>query len=334
MGSPPLAGETRIRYNRDMSPYIEIILKILPIIVLFGAGALMRKIRFFRPETVAELKKLVVNVTLPALLFLAFASMRLEAVHLIIIGAVFAVCVVMLLIGRPLSRLAGVRTPYFPLLLAGFETGMLGYAIFTSVFGLEHIDKLAIIDLGQVLFVFFVLMTVLIRIKGGARGSREVVRLFITSPVIISIFAGIAVSLINMAVPITENPAWTSLASLFTLVGRITTPVIAIVIGFELSFAGSGIMRTVKTILVRYTLLAAAAVLLNRFLIRELLGLGRMYEYALMTMFLLPPPFVISVFMDEKDRENGEYVANTLSISTVVSLGVFILAMLLMQGQV
>lgn len=317
-----------------MSPYIEIILKILPIIVLFGAGAVMRKIRFFKPETVAELKKLVVNITLPALLFLAFASMRLEPSHLIIIGAIFAVCVLMLLVGRPLSRLVGVRTPYFAMLLAGFETGMLGYAVFTSVFGLEHIDKLAIIDLGQVLFVFFVLVTVLIRIRGGAQSSRDVLKLFVTSPVIISIFAGIAVSLINMAVPLMENPAWETLSSLFTLVGRITTPVIAIVIGFELSFGGSGIMRTVKTILVRYALLAAAAVLLNRFLIRELLGLGRMYEYALMTMFLLPPPFVISVFMDEKDRENGEYVANTLSISTVVSLGVFILAMLLMQGRV
>jgi hypothetical protein len=40
---------------------------------------------------------------------------------------------------------------------------MLGYAIFIAVYGMEEIDKLALIDLGQVLFVFFVLMALLMK---------------------------------------------------------------------------------------------------------------------------------------------------------------------------
>ena len=116
------------------------------------------------------------------------------------------------------------------------------------------------------------------------------------------------------------------------MVGSITTPVICIVIGYELQFAGGGIWKSVKTILIRTALLLVLALLVNRFLIRGVLNLGIMYEYAVLTMFLLPPPFVISVFMDSKDTKNTHYVANTLSLSTVVSLGVFIIVMLVMQS--
>ena len=314
-----------------MSPYVTIILKIVPIAALFLIGALLRKINFFTAEVVAGLKKLVVNITLPSLLFLAFSSSNLKLFHLLLVGAVFLVCLIMLYLGRVLGKAVRVQSPYFPFLLAGFETGMLGYAIYTSVFGLENIDRLALIDLGQVLFVFFVLMPTLIKMRGEAGTPREVGRLFITSPVIVSIFAGIAVSLLNRAVPLFGSPAWGTVENLATMVGSVTTPVICIVIGFELKFAGGGLGDSIKTIAVRTVLLVALAFLLNRFFLRGALGLSRLHEYALMTMFVLPPPFVISVFMDEKDTANNHYVANTLSLNTVVSVAVFIAVMLVMQ---
>ena len=36
---------------------------------------------------------------------------------------------------------------------------MLGYAVFGSIYGVENISRFAVIDLGQVLFVFFILVT-------------------------------------------------------------------------------------------------------------------------------------------------------------------------------
>ena len=315
-----------------MSEYLEIIVKIIPVIVLFVLGAVLRKIRFFKEGSVADLKSLVVNISLPCLLFLAFASAQLEISFLLIIAAVFAICLLMLFIGKPVGKLVGIKSPYFAYMMAGFETGMLGYAVYTSVFGLQHIDKLAIIDLGQVLFVFFVLMTILMKMKGEAGTSKDVVKLFVTSPVIVSIFAGIAVSLLARTVPVFGNEVWGSVERLARMIGSITTPVICIVIGYELQFSGGGIWKSVKTILIRTALLLVLALLVNRFLIRGLLNLGIMYEYAVLTMFLLPPPFVISVFMDSRDKENTHYVANTLSLSTVVSLGVFIIVMLVMQS--
>jgi len=48
-----------------------------------------------------------------------------------------------------------------------------------------------------------------------------------------------------------------------------------------------------------------------------------------MVMFLTPPPFVISIFMKQDDRENMDYVSNTLSLDTVVSVLMIIVMALL-----
>ena len=53
--------------------YIDAFSKVLPVILLFILGALLRRTRFLGESTVGDLKKLIVNATLPALLFLALA---------------------------------------------------------------------------------------------------------------------------------------------------------------------------------------------------------------------------------------------------------------------
>ncbi|MCB0054260.1 MAG: hypothetical protein KDE24_32475, partial [Caldilinea sp.] len=62
--------------------YLEAFSKVLPVLLLFGLGAFFRRSGFVQPSTIQELKKLIVNVTLPAVLVLAFAAVTLEAGHL------------------------------------------------------------------------------------------------------------------------------------------------------------------------------------------------------------------------------------------------------------
>jgi predicted permease len=74
------------------------------------------------------MKKLVLNVTLPAVLFLAFSRVNLEARHLLIVGIVFSMCVVALIMGQWIHPLVRVESLYFPTLMTGFEDSMMGYA--------------------------------------------------------------------------------------------------------------------------------------------------------------------------------------------------------------
>ena len=53
-----------------------------------------------------------------------------------------------------------------------------------------------------------------------------------------------------------------------------------------------------------------------------------------MTMAILPPPFVIPLFMGSRPEDDGErvYVADTLSLATVVTLVAFSIVAALFTG--
>ena len=56
--------------------FLESVSKVLPVILLFLLGMLLNRRQFMRPATMADLKNLVIKITLPAALFLACAVVR------------------------------------------------------------------------------------------------------------------------------------------------------------------------------------------------------------------------------------------------------------------
>ena len=314
-----------------MKGYAEIILSVLPVLSLFVLGYILQTIRFFSQSSIQDLKKLVLSIALPALLFIAFSQLEFQYSFLAIVGLVFTLCIVMVLIGKALAKPLKIASPYFPLMLGGFETGMLGYAIFISVYGMQEVDKLAIVDLGQVIFVFFVLMALLIKLRDGAQNSRQLLTMFLTSPVIIAIFAGIFVSLVKRMVDFSDHQLYAYLMNLATMLGNLTVPLICLSIGYELKLNFQTLRLSIQTILVRKILLLSFAIFMNKVVFVNILHLPPIYEYAVLTMFLLPPPFVIALFLKQDDSENQQYVGNTLSLSTVLSIGVFLIVSIFYQ---
>jgi predicted permease len=234
----------------------------------------------------------------------------------------------MVAIGKAVAKVLNIKTPYFPLLFGGFEAGMMGYSIFISVYGANNVDKFAVTDLGQVIFVFFVLMALLMKMKDGVQSPRKIVKMFVTSPIIIAIFLGVVTSLLKMAFDFENNSFYLTLVNLLNMTGSLTVPLICIVIGYELKFNVNTIKLPLITILLRTVFLVIFALIINSLVFTRILNLDPIYRYALMTMFILPPPFVMPLFLKEDDHENRSYIVNTLSISTVFSLFVFILVTL------
>jgi len=306
---------------------LKTILSVLPLILLFATGFLLQKLSFFKQSTIIDLKKIVTNLALPALLFSAFVSLEFEHKFLLVVVTMFVICLVMLFIGIGIRKLLKIESEYFPLLMAGFEMGMLGYALFLSIYGSENLSTFALVDLGQVLFVFFVLMGLLIQKKTGLRKKSELLKSFVSSPVIIAIIAGLAISFLKQVID--PNIFFNSINEFMNILGSLTVPLIALVIGYELSIKKDGILLSLQTIIIRKVLLAVLAIVVNLLIIRNVLELPKIYEYAVFTMFMLPPPFVISIYMKQEDRANLNYVVNTLSLSTVVSVLAVILVSIL-----
>lgn len=301
----------------------------LPVIILVITGILLRSIRLVQPAAIGDFKKLVVNITLPLLLLKAFATMNFELRYLLIVGAVFLACTLVMVLTAKLRFVPGLTSPYSSYLMAGFEAGMLGYALFASIYGTENVSRFAVIDLGQVLFVFFVLITRLKFRQERRLSPSETLLTFLKTPVIIAILAGI---LMNLSGAYQALASWAITGSLLTtaeILAGLTTPLVALVIGYELQFQRGGLMQPLLTVLLRLGVWVTLAVVFNLFVIRQLLGLDRLFEAAVLLMVVLPAPFVIPLYLQESDPAQRSYILNTLSLGTVAALiGAIVVRML------
>jgi predicted permease len=311
----------------DLNVAIDAFSRVLPVLLLVGLGALFRRQQFLSPAAIDGLRKLVLNVTLPAALFLAFLNTDLEAKYAVIVICVFLACLVVLLAGPYLRRGAGVRSEAMPSLMAGFEAGMIGYALFAAIFGQAALSRFAIVDLGQVIFVFFVLAPVVMRWASGKTPPlTETLTAFVRTPVIIAIVAGVAGSLFGLGETLGANAIGSAGLETLVMLAAVTTPAIAIVIGYSTKFSAGSLSDPARTLAVRLPIWIVLALLFNWLVIDSLLGLDRLFQAAVMMMAILPPPFVVPLYMarargrDVSDDPDHDYLANTLSLATVVTL--------------
>jgi predicted permease len=311
----------------DLEVAIDAFSRVLPVLLLVALGALFRRTGFLSAGAIDGLRKLVLNVTLPAALFLAFLNTDMEAKYAVIIVSVFGACLLMLALGPWLRRGVGVRSEAMPSLMAGFEAGMIGYALYSAIFGAENLYRFAVVDLGQVIFVFFVLAPVVMRwASGQAPPIAETAAAFVKTPVIIAIVAGVGGSLVGLADPLESNRITSAGLETLAMLAAVTTPAIAIVIGYSTSFSAGSLRDPMRTLAVRLPIWIVAAALFNWLVIDMWLGLDRLFQAAVMTMAVLPPPFVVPLYMarargrDVSDDPDHDYLANTLSLATIVTL--------------
>ena len=335
------------------------IFDLLPVLLLFAIGTALRATRVLDGNTIAGIKRLVVNLTLPVLLFDAFFRLQPDLRNLFLVVAVFLACVLMIFGGRLVSRALRLEGPYAPLMFEGFEAGMLGYALFLGIAGDANLPYFAASDLGQVLFVFSILQAQLRSRETGAGGPKAILRGFISSPVVLAIAAGLLVASVLRALSgfgWTEAASFVSastglpggsgagaqavtglsvaFASFWRLVGivkALTMPLICFVIGADIELDLRNISFALRLVAGRIVTLGLLAFVIGYFFAVRLLGLPSIYGFAVLVLFMLPPPFVIPVFMPKGDEVEAKRVATTLSLHSLASILVIALAAVLLM---
>lgn len=308
-----------------MPTFLDALFKVIPVILLLLLGYLLGRRNFLSPATLSDLRKLVVNITLPAVLFLAFARVSLEPRLLIIPLVIFSACLLVFLASRRFYPITWTGGHFFPYLMTGFEAGMLGYAIFGAVYGQENIYKFGLVDLGQVTFVFFILVPSLQGQVSGPRRFRDTLGSFFKTPVILAILVGVLLNQSGLYEWVSGRAWYGSLETTLQFLGGMTTPLVALIIGSELRLQRASLSQPVRTVLVRLLAWAPAGLVFGSLVSGSLLGLDRTYQAAVVTMAVLPPPFVIPLFMKNTGEGEAAYVVNTLSLSTLLALAAFIL---------
>ncbi len=302
----------------------EIINRVLPIILLIVLGFWARRTGFLAPSTVGGLRKIVVNLALPAVLFIAFLDVELESRYAVVVVVTFLVGVVLYLAGRALRPRFGARHEYFPFLMTGFEAGMLGISLYGAAYGLNRIASFAVVDLGHEIFIWFVFLALLLAKRDGTRDSRALFASFIRSPVVVAIIAGIALNLAGARDVLYDAPILGGAMNTLALVGTLTVPLILLVVGYGIQLDREGIKEAATPVAVRAAILLPLALILPPLLMGRLLGTDAYAQAALFTLLILPPPFIIPLYMKPDAGDERRYVNNVLSLYTVVSIVVFI----------
>ena len=224
----------------------------LPVFAALFLGVLCRKRAILDRGGVDALKRVAVDICLPAVLFAAFASAEYSAKSVLIPLVVFVLCVAALLLGYLAKRLCGEKSSLMPFLMTGFEAGMLGYGLFALLYPGESNAAFAIVDLGQVLFVFTLYKGLLY----GKSGAKELVRQTLRSPVIWAILAGIVFGASGLYAWLGRIGAASVLDGLTDFISAPTSCIILITIGFDLMLARTPWRRVLKYTGIRVVIMA------------------------------------------------------------------------------
>lgn len=295
--------------------FIRILNTALPVFVALFLGVLCRKRNIFIRSGIDALKKLAVDIALPAVIFSALATADYTSGALLIPVVMYALCTAALCLGFVIRRLFHIESPLMPYLMTGFEAGMIGYGLFALLFPNESGSAFAILDLGHVLFIFTLYKGLLL----GRGQTKELFRQALASPVLWAIVAGLLFGVTGLYRALEPSGIAGVIDSTAAFISAPTSCLILLAIGYDLEFRNVAWKKTALYIVLRFAvigLMLALMLLLNRCL----LG-GRIHTGALVLMMLLPAPYVLPIFADvEGERAD---IASTLSIMTLISLILF-----------
>ena len=302
-----------------MGAYEGVLKTVIPVALMIATGMICRKKRVVLKQGTDGIKSLIVNVCLPAVLFGAFYRTDFNADNALIAAVMYALCAAALGLGFVFKKALKFKARTAPFLTSGFEAGMLGYALYTLLFGADKISYFASVDLGQVLFVFTAYVTLLKKDDGGS--VRDSLKTAAKSPVIISIVLGVLFGATGLGRLIGQSAAGGTVQYIIDFIKAPTAAAILFVVGYEIEFVRSDIRPVLSVIMFRMAavgVLGAAAL----FALCESIPVNGYMKWAFILMFVLPPPFVLPVYV-KSDSENA-FISATLSLYTALSLIAFL----------
>lgn len=288
---------------------------ILPVVFTMFLGYFSRRRQIVKKDGVEGLKNLVMNFTLPLVIFGAFYKIPFGVNQLILAAVIYGTCIVANLAGRLITRFILPDQKLLPFLTSGFEAGMMGYGLYALLFSTNQISNFAMVDLGQVLFVFTIYMAMLNKKKGLS--TKDTIFSMLKSPIFNSAVFGAIFGATGLGLLINHSPAGPAIDAALSYVSAPTGMLMLFVVGYELEMSKKVLKRAFEAAVARFSILfILCAVVL--FLLKLIFPVSDFLFWSIILMFLLPAPFVLPLFVD--NDEDAGYISTSLSVSTLISI--------------
>lgn len=306
-----------------MDKLLNVAVAIIPVLITLLIGYIIKQKNIISLNGIGAIKLLVLNITLPAVLFNAYLTIDYDVNAGIIAVTMYAICALALAVGYFINKLLKHKNKYLPYILTTFEVGMLGYVLYTLLFGAEHINNMAIVDLGQVTFVFTVYMSILKQKNGGETGVKSALLGMIKSPVFIAIMTGVILGVTGINQVINSSDAGKLLTNTVAFLGAPTSAAILIVVGYELNLSGKNLKQALTASAFRLLIMAVLCVSVVA-LLSLIMPIRQYLLWGIILVFAMPPVYVLPIFV--KDQRENEFISTTISIYTLITILLFMIA--------
>lgn len=299
-----------------MGHFSQTLTVIVPVIVVIISGFLSKKNNLIKPEGVDGMRTFITSIALPAAMFRAIATMKMTKEVWICCIVIFLTVLIVFLIGRLLLIVFPKLNPMMPFLITCFEAGMLGYPLYTLLFGMDMLSNAIIIALGSDLFVFTI-YSALLRQQEGQGGIKDTINSMLKSPIFISIVLGIIFSATNFNSKFGDSTILTVFFSVLDFFGKPIACVMLFVIGCGISFSKKNILEVFLTCFIRLILMGIFAFIVI-YTLNIFIELNEYLKTAVFLLFFLPAPYILPVFA--KKEENRVFLSTVLSINLIFSM--------------
>jgi len=305
---------------------MSLIGQILPIFLLIALGAISRRLGWLSDQAVDGLRQVVVRMVLPSVLFLSFVDMQLSVGYLSLVAVVFSACGIGLAIGWALIRRLYPADRFTPFMAGGYEFGMLGVSLFVGAYGAGALPSIAVVALGHELFIWFVFFAFLIAARDGSAKPADLLLGFARNPVTVAILAGLLFNVLGLRTSVLETiPVIDAVVRSLHFLAPMVVPAVLIVVGHGLRFEAVDGGKIARVIVARAVVQLPLAAIAAFLVLGNLLGFDLRYQVALFTLMILPPPFIVPLFMptDAKATAERPLIMQVLTVHTLASLVVF-----------
>ena len=298
----------------------ELFIRFFPVFFLLTLGFVFNRTGLLPDQAVGPLKNLIVTGGLPAILFLSFLTMEIHLSSLLLFSLVFLVCLILFGAGFLFWKTGLSPYPLSPFFFTGFEFGMVGVALFTSLFGPENLPSILLLGLGHEFFIWFVYAPLLESQNHEKTSLKRILSSFLKSPIILAILAALFLNLSGIYRQTASLAVSRGIVESARMLSQIVTPLILLTIGSQLRFDRMEKGAALRLIGLRLISVALAGTALGWITSRYIMELDRMMIYAFIIFFLIPPPFIIPVFLGKGKEKESRFYNNILILYTPVTL--------------
>ncbi len=136
--------------------------------------------------------------------------------------------------------------------------------------------------------------------------------------------AGVALNLLVGRDALAAGVVGSAFLQTVTYLSAMIVPVILVVVGYGTRLTRVGVRQAAPLVLVRFTVMLLIALAFNHVVVDLWLGLPPIVEASIFTLLILPPPFIVPIYLPRERRDELTLANNVLSLHTVISVAAFV----------